>query len=72
MKNKEATRYFSDNRFLILDWYANYKVEKNWNVYAVVNNLTNRAYETKAVAVEGIGALPMEGINFLIGVNYSF
>ena len=66
------TRYFSDNRFLILDWYANYKVEKNWNVYAVVNNLTNRAYETKAVAVEGIGALPMEGINFLIGVNYSF
>lgn len=66
------TRFFSDNQFLILDWHANYKVNENCNAYALVNNITNRAYETKAVAVEGIGALPMEGINFLVGVNYNF
>ena len=65
-------KYFSDNEFFIVDWHANYKIDKNWNAYALVNNLTNRAYETKAVAVEGIGAMPMEGINFLVGVNYSF
>lgn len=66
------TKYFSDNEFFIVDWHANYNIDKNWNAYALVNNLTNRAYETKAVAVEGIGALPMEGLNFLVGVNYSF
>ncbi len=66
------TKYFSDNQFLVLDFHANYKVDKNMTAYFVVNNITNEAYETKAVAVEGIGALPMEGRNFLVGVNYSF
>lgn len=66
------TRYFSDNQFFVVDWHANYQIDKNWTAYALVNNLTNIAYETKAVAVEGIGALPMEGINFLVGVNYNF
>ncbi|WP_299448902.1 TonB-dependent receptor [uncultured Phascolarctobacterium sp.] len=66
------TKYFSDNQFFVVDWHANYKIDKNLTAYALVNNLTNTAYETKAVAVEGIGSLPMEGINFLVGVNYSF
>lgn len=66
------TQYFSDNRFLVLDFHANYKINKNTTAYLLVNNITNKAYETKAVAVEGIGALPKEGRNFLVGVSYDF
>lgn len=66
------TQYFSDNRFLVLDFHANYKIDKNTTAYVLVNNITNTSYETKAVAAEGIGALPMEGRNFLVGVNYTF
>lgn len=66
------TKFFSDNQFLIVDWRANYKLNKKTSIYAQINNLTNRAYETKAIAAEGVGALPMEGRNFLIGCNYSF
>lgn len=66
------TNYFSDNSFLVLDWHANYKINDNLTAYLLVNNLTNECYETKAVAKEGIGALPMEGRNFMIGLNYNF
>ena len=66
------TNYFSDNSFLVLDWHANYKINDNLTAYLLVNNLTNECYETKAVAKEGIGALPMEGRNFMIGLNYTF
>lgn len=66
------TRYFSDGKFFILDLHANYKINKNITAYVLVNNITNESYETKAVAVEGIGALPMAGRNFLVGVNYTF
>ena len=66
------TRYFSDGKFFILDLHANYKINKNITAYVLANNITNESYETKAVAVEGIGALPMAGRNFLVGVNYTF
>ena len=48
------------------------KINDNLTAYLLVNNLTNECYETKAVAKEGIGALPMEGRNFMIGLNYTF
>ena len=66
------TQYFSDSQFLIFDMYANYKINENMTAYINVNNITNESYETKASAVEGIGALPMAGRNFIVGVNYTF
>ena len=66
------TRFFSDNRYLILDWHLNYKLNKNTRAYLLVNNITNRSYETKSTTSEGIGCMPMEGRNFLIGLNYNF
>ena len=66
------TDYFSDNKFFVLDWHANYKINKNTTAYVLVNNITNEAYETKAATSEGIGALPMAGRNFIVGVNYTF
>lgn len=65
-------RYFSDNKFTVLNMHVNYKITKEMTAYFVMNNITNEAYETRANATYGIGTFPMEGRNFLIGVNYKF
>lgn len=66
------TRFFSNSRFFVLDARADYQINKQVSVYAVLNNLTDEIYETKASPVEGIGALPMPGRNWRIGVKYQF
>jgi len=66
------TRYFSDNAFTIFNMHLNYKINKQMTAYFVMNNITNEAYETRANATYGIGTFPMEGRNFLAGINYKF
>ncbi len=65
-------RYFSSNKFTVLNMHLNYKVNKDMTTYFVMNNITNEAYETRANSTYGIGTFPMEGRNFLVGINYKF
>ncbi|MGP1367341.1 MAG: TonB-dependent receptor [Schwartzia sp. (in: firmicutes)] len=66
------TNAFTSRQFLLLDWNINYQVTKNCNVYMVVSNLTNEAYETTYNARNGIGSAAMPGRCFVIGAKYTF
>ena len=66
------TRYFTANRFLILDWALNYKINKDTTVYLTVDNLTNEGYEVKFHPYVGKGAYAMPGRTFMLGVEYKF
>ncbi|WP_366072739.1 hypothetical protein [uncultured Anaerovibrio sp.] len=66
------TKYFSSSSFNIWDLAINYHFNKDILVYLNINNITNAAYETKALATYGPGALPEVGRNFMLGVKYSF
>lgn len=66
------TRYFTANRFLILDWVLNYKINKDTTVYLTVDNLTNQGYEVKYHPYVGKGAYAMPGRTFMLGVEYKF
>lgn len=65
-------RYFTSNRFVILDWALNYNVSKDWSVYATVDNLTNEGYEVKFHHSVGKGAYAMPGRSFMLGAKYKF
>lgn len=65
-------RYFTSNRFVILDWALNYNVSKDWSVYATVDNLTNEGYEVKFHSYVGKGAYAMPGRSFMLGAKYKF
>lgn len=65
-------RYFTSNRFVILDWALNYNVSKDWSVYATVDNLTNEGYEVKFHPYVGKGAYAMPGRSFMLGAKYKF
>ena len=65
-------RYFTSNRFVILDWILNYNVSKDWSVYATVDNLTNEGYEVKFHPSVGKGAYAMPGRSFMLGAKYKF
>ena len=65
-------KYFTGSSFGVLDLAINYKLTKDTQVYFNVNNVLNKAYETKALAAYGPGALPESGRNFMLGVKYSF
>lgn len=64
--------FFTDKRFLILDFNVNYKINKDWTVYGLVSNLTNEAYETSYNSQYGRGAAAMPGRCWMIGAKYSF
>ena len=66
------TRYFTSSRFGILDLSVNYKIAEDWQVYMNLYNLLNTAYETKASASYGPGALPEAGRSFMLGAKYTF
>ena len=66
------TSAFTSRQFLLLDWNINYQVAKDFNVYMVVSNLTNEAYETTYNARNGIGSAAMPGRSFVIGAKYTF
>ena len=63
---------FTSHRFLVLDWNINYDITKDLNVYAVVGNLTNEAYETSYNSWNGKGSSAMPGRYFMIGTKYKF
>lgn len=65
-------RYFTSNRFVILDWTLNYDVSKDWSVYATVDNLTNEGYEVKFNPSVGKGAYALPGRSFMLGAKYKF
>lgn len=64
--------FFTDKRFLVLDFNVNYKINKDWTVYGLVSNLTNEAYETSYNSSYGRGAAAMPGRSWMIGAKYSF
>ena len=64
------TKAFSDNRYLIIDWNINYEVTPNMTLYATINNLTNKGYETSYDSYYGSAA--MSGRSMLFGAKYKF
>lgn len=64
--------FFTDNRFLILDFNVNYKINKDLTVYGLISNLTNEAYETSYNSSYGRGAAAMPSRCYMIGMKYSF
>lgn len=63
---------FTNNRFLVLDWNINYKVNDDLTIYAICSNLTNEAYETSYSAGYGPGGAAMPGRCWMIGAKYTF
>lgn len=63
---------FTSKRFLVLDWNVNYELNKELTIYALVNNLTNEAYETSYNSWNGIGSSAMPGRSFVVGAKYTF
>ena len=66
------TRFFSDSHFDLIDLSVNYRVTADWQLYLNVYNILNTAYETRALAVYGPGALPEAGRSFMLGAQYAF
>lgn len=67
-----STKFFTDNRFLIVDWNINYDITKDLTAYFVVNNLTNEAYELTSNTHNGIGGAAMPSRNYMVGARYKF
>lgn len=63
---------FTKHQFLVIDWNANYEVNKDMNLYVTVNNLTNEAYENAYSAYNGLGAAPQPGRSIMVGTKYKF
>lgn len=63
---------FTDNRFLILDWNANYEFANGITAYVTVGNLTNESYETSYNSWNGLGSSAMPGRYFMVGTKYKF
>lgn len=66
------TRYFTSSSFGTLDMALSYTLSKQWKIYLNAYNLLNTAYETKAVASYGPGALPEAGRSFMLGAKCTF
>jgi len=66
------TKAFSSKRFLVMDWNANYQITDNMNLYLLVSNLTNEAYETAYNSRNGIAAAAMPARSVLLGAKYTF
>lgn len=66
------TGAFTSKRFLVLDWNINYEIAKDVTLYAVVNNLTNEAYETSYNSWNGVGSSAMPARSILVGAKYTF
>lgn len=66
------TRYYTNNRFLVIGFNANYDLNKDTRVYLSIDNLTNIAYETKISSTYKYGAYPQPSRSFMAGVQYKF
>ena len=66
------TNAFTKNQFFVVDWNANYEVNKDMSLYVTVNNLTNEAYENAYSDYNGLGAAPQPGRSVMVGTKYKF
>ena len=66
------SRYFTSGQFFILGASLNYHIDKNKKVFFTADNITNRAYETKARSFFGKGAYPQPGRSFMVGLECKF
>ena len=66
------TEAFTSRRALVVDWNVNYQVNKDWDAYLSVTNLTNEAYENSYSSRNGLGAMPQPGRQIMVGAKYNF
>ncbi len=64
-----SNRYYTSN-YWIWDANINYKMNSMMTAYFKVNNITNKAYELTGYT--NVGAYPMPGRSFQLGVKYTF
>lgn len=64
-----SSRYYTSN-YWIWDANINYKMNHAMTAYLKVNNITNKAYELTGYT--NVGAYPMPGRSFQLGVKYTF
>lgn len=65
-----STTYFTNNSCWIWDANVSYQVNNAMTAYLKVNNITNEAYEW--YGSKSLGAYPMPGRSFQLGVKYTF
>ena len=69
----QSAASYSDKKYLTMDLSLQYKIKKNWKVYANLYNLTNAAYtEYSSVMADGRYVYPAAGRQFFIGTEYKF
>ncbi|WP_110953456.1 TonB-dependent receptor plug domain-containing protein [Anaerosinus massiliensis] len=64
-----SSKYYTAN-YWIWDANVNYKMNQMMTAYLKMNNITNRAYEL--TGNDPVGAYPMAGRSFQVGVKYAF
>ena len=69
-----GTEGYTDSNYFVLDFGAEYKVNKNLKVFANVYNLTDTRYQEVGGFVSGTGVAcyPMPSRSFIIGAEYTF
>ncbi|WP_418556963.1 TonB-dependent receptor plug domain-containing protein [Phascolarctobacterium faecium] len=63
---------YIDSKYLTLDFSLQYKVQKDYKIYAKAYNLTNASYAETGGVSNGKYSFPMPGRSFLIGMEYAF
>lgn len=63
---------YVDSKYLTLDLSLQYKVQKDYKIYAKAYNLTNASYAETGDVSNGKYSFPMPGRSFLIGMEYAF
>lgn len=63
---------YVDSKYLTLDFSLQYKVQKDYKIYAKAYNLTNASYAETGGVSNGKYSFPMPGRSFLIGMEYAF
>ena len=63
---------YVDSKYLTLDFSLQYKVQKDYKIYAKAYNLTNVFYAETGGISNGKYSFPMAGRSFLVGMEYTF
>lgn len=67
-----STDKFTSSKYFVTNAHVNYWLNDDVKIYANAYNLFNEAYETLALEFYPVGAFPMPGRHFSVGVNYTF
>ena len=69
----QSGKMYADSKYLTMDLSLQYKIKKNWKLYANLYNLTNAAYtEYPNTPFDGRDRYPAAGRHFFIGTEYKF